>query len=137
MVDLTDMKNNIKTVNNKTEFGDNPMFSKAICFEFDEQIPMTLMIKHRLNAEFVSVSLKKKGNSRATQNLKKRPSKPNTIDKKKLDDVKKLLPFIPEVYHHFYNQLQENNTKKEKEDNNVEVVKLFFTRRKVLIFSIF
>lgn len=67
-------------------------FPKQFVLKFDKQIPMTLMIKHCLNAaEFVSVLMKKKGKPKATQNLKKKkkkiPSKPNNIDKEKLDDV--------------------------------------------------
>lgn len=60
MLDLADIKKNIKTVQNKNKFGENPMLSKAICFKFEETSPMTMFIKHRLNGEFASVSLKKK-----------------------------------------------------------------------------
>lgn len=33
MIDLNDLKRKFKIVNNKDDFGDNPMFSKAVCFK--------------------------------------------------------------------------------------------------------
>lgn len=57
-VDLNDVKRIFKIVNKKNDFGDNPMFSKAVLNCTGK--PMTMMIKHRLNADFSFVSLIKK-----------------------------------------------------------------------------
>lgn len=37
MVDLNDLKRIFKIVNNKNDFRDNPMFSKAVCFKLYRQ----------------------------------------------------------------------------------------------------
>lgn len=74
ILDHGDLKTTLKNLQNKTEFEDNAMFGKATCLKLEEKSPMTMMF--------------------ATVPLKNRSSKSNLVHKKKLSDVKKLIPVI-------------------------------------------
>ncbi|XP_039283499.1 uncharacterized protein LOC111052342 isoform X2 [Nilaparvata lugens] len=105
--DLTKLQENLFNTKHKfcTDGVTLPRFSKAICFKFDSSKPSEMKLKHKMNEDFLVLNLKKRGRTSASILHMKRNA-PNIINKKKLDDVKSLLPYIPPIYHGYYNSLQ-------------------------------
>lgn len=95
-----------------------PRFSKAICFKFDSEEPFQMKLKHLMNEEFLVLNLKKRGRS-SIPALHLKRNAPNKINKKKLDDVKSLMQYIPPIYHGYYNGLQSSA---EVDDQKEDVV---------------
>ncbi|XP_072400908.1 E3 SUMO-protein ligase ZBED1-like [Diabrotica undecimpunctata] len=67
-------------------------------------------VKHSVNGTYNPVSVVKKGrpNVLTVSALKQKYIEPIRIAKKKLENVRSLLPYIPSVYHPFYKSLQED-----------------------------
>lgn len=59
--DLEDLKSNLNTTKDLCDDKSSKVhFSKAVCLTFESSAPLTMKIKHRMNIEFLSVTLKKK-----------------------------------------------------------------------------
>ncbi|CAG9763534.1 unnamed protein product [Ceutorhynchus assimilis] len=69
---------------NITEDKEPVNFTKARCFRFESGEPNTMFIKHELNGNLKKVNVGKRGNS------------------KKVEDLKKLLRYIPPINQNFY-----------------------------------
>lgn len=104
--DFSVLKSSLNTKKQKCDEGHLVKFKDAVCFKFDKEEPMTMMLKHHLNEEFRKVSLKKRGCPAMSRDLKQKYSEGNPINPKKLADVKQLLPYVPQVHHYFYNNLK-------------------------------
>lgn len=61
-------------------------------------------IEDHVNEEFLVLNLNKRGRT-STPVLHLKGNAPNKINRKKLDDVKSLLKYIPPIHHGYYNGL--------------------------------
>ena len=102
----------------KTKTGEPVDFSSAIGFKFSAESPSSFFIKHTVTGDFIKeVQFMKVGRpvNIRLDNLGPKYLNPLPINAKKLRDVKSLLPFIPPVYHDYYNTLtpaQEDSNEK-------------------------
>lgn len=59
-IDLEDLKSNLNTTKDLCDDKSSKVhFSKAVCYKFESSAPLTMKIKHRMNIEFLTVTLKK------------------------------------------------------------------------------
>ncbi|CAH1100695.1 unnamed protein product [Psylliodes chrysocephalus] len=83
-------------------------FNKVLCFHFESQNPNKMLVKHELNGNFKQVNIGKRGNRLCQQsngileNLKKKYNEPVQLNSKKVEDLKKLMQYIPPVNQNFY-----------------------------------
>ncbi|CAH1112422.1 unnamed protein product [Psylliodes chrysocephalus] len=83
-------------------------FTKARCFRFESGEPNTMVIKRELNETFKKVYIGKRGNRLVLQsgdildNLDCKYNKPVKLNSKKVEDLQKLLRYIPPINQNFY-----------------------------------
>lgn len=83
-------------------------FNKALCFRFESQNPNIMLVKHEFNGKFKQVNIGKRGNKLCLQSneilksLKNKYDKPVQLNSKKVEDLKKLMQYIPPVNQNFY-----------------------------------
>ncbi|CAH1112921.1 unnamed protein product [Psylliodes chrysocephalus] len=119
------LKNNIKK-SGQTISGEILDFSGVYSFQFRAENAKSIFIKHTVNGEFNEVNIAKKGRLVSTpltplSGLIKKYTEPLKIVAKKIQNVKSLLPYIPPVYHPFFNSL----SAAAGTENEVENVELF------------
>lgn len=85
-------------------------FAKVRCFRFEAASPNKMFIKHLLNEEYKSVNVGRRG-QKLSQNLidldtlELKYNCPVRLNEKKLQNLKALMPFIPEIHHNFYSSI--------------------------------
>jgi len=97
-----------------TVTGQKVEFRKATQFHFCKESPNMMFLKytHDENETWQSVNVQKRGRQTAMANVKF-PMKyegPRAISKKKHDDIKQLLQYVPPVHHAFYQSTVVNDT---------------------------
>lgn len=87
-------------------------FSNVFSFLFKSDNKKAFYVKHSVNGTYEPVTVVKRGRPTeiSISALKQKYIEPIKIAKKKLENVKSLLPYIPSVYHPFYNSLHEDVT---------------------------
>lgn len=90
--------------NIKTDAGNKLDFAGVFSFKFDSSTPNKFYVKYAANDSYQAVNLSKKG-SPALFNLDFIPLKYSAPSKKKLDNIKTLLPFIPPIHHSHFDLL--------------------------------
>lgn len=106
--DFFSFDNISKSINRKqfTENKENVDFAKVRCFRFEAEHPTKMFIKHLINEEFKIVNIGKRGQKIPQiidcNIIEKKYNGPIKINEKKLQNLKVLLPYIPQVYHDFY-----------------------------------
>lgn len=107
----------------KTKCGEEVDFSSVLAFKFTMETPTSFFIKHAINGDFKEVQFFRvcRPADITLRSLKPKYGGPIKINKKKLLDVKSLLPFVPPVYHDFYNRLIPNE-EIDAADDEVELV---------------
>lgn len=97
-------------------------FNEVRCFRFDSDYPNTMFIKHTVTGEFLSVNVGKRGTRMSDQvslnNLKRKYTEPVKLNEKKVQDLKKLLPYIPPINHSFYVDIIGDLSLQEREVGN-------------------
>lgn len=93
-----------------------PRFSQALCFMFQSNKPYQMQLKHNMNGMFHTLNLQKRGRA-STPVIHVKCNEPNKISKKKLDDVKTLMKYIPAIHHTYYNNLIPEENVNEEEEN--------------------
>lgn len=85
-------------------------FANVFSFLFKSDNKKAFYVKHSVNGVYEPVTVVKKGrpNEISVAALKQKYVEPIKIAKKKLENVKSLLPYIPPMYHPFYNSLRED-----------------------------
>lgn len=97
-----------------------PRFAQALCFKFHDKRPYEIQLKYKMNQEFHTLNLQKRGKA-SIPVIHLKFNGPNKINKKKLDDIGTLIKFIPPIYHTYCNSLiPENNTSEEEENLVIE-----------------
>lgn len=87
-------------------------FSNARCFRFNVNEPNKMFVKHFMNEDFKPVTVTKRGRSASDKcallsNLQKKYNSPPPIDQKKLQDLRKLLPYIPSIHQSFFTNIDD------------------------------
>lgn len=84
-------------------------FSGVYAFHFKVEKPGSFFIKHTINGDYQEINVLKKGRPANTSKLsdiiKKKYTEPIKIAENKLANIRSLLPYIPPIYHPFYNHL--------------------------------
>lgn len=117
---LTNIKKSSQTVG-----GDNLDFSGVYSFQFKAENTKSIFVKHTVNGDFKEVNITKKGRPVSTplSGLNKKYNEPLKIPAKKIQNVMSLLPYIPPVYHPFFNSL--SPTAAAAVENEIDNVELF------------
>lgn len=87
-------------------------FASAIAFKFNSENSSSFFIKHAVNEDFSKeVRFNRVGRPAGItlDKLTRKYLSPLKINRKKLEDVNTLLPYIPPIYHHYYNRLSPDN----------------------------
>ena len=80
-------------------------FSKICCFKFTSENPNILYVKHVLNEEYKTVNIGKKGIRKSIQlsrDLRNKYNNPVPINQKKIQNLARLIQYIPPIYHEYY-----------------------------------
>ena len=103
MVNLDDFKKNF-VIRKKCDDGDNVGWMSMKWLNVSKTYPYQLKTKQTLCAEvgFRTVSFARKGRNFALQPLRPLYSGKRCINPAKVADLRKLLPFIPPIFHPFY-----------------------------------
>lgn len=106
-LDVQPLLENIKK-NVRTDGGRSLDFASIFSFLFKSDCNKEFYVKHSVNGSYESVNVIKRGrpNKVLLCSLKQKYLEPVKIAKKKLSNVKSLLPYIPPVYHPFYSNLR-------------------------------
>ncbi|CAH1987497.1 unnamed protein product, partial [Acanthoscelides obtectus] len=99
-------------------------FSEVRCFKFDSENPNSRFIKHNLNGEFLEVNVRKRGSrlgdQRILNNLRPEYDVPVALNVKKIQDLKKLLKYIPPVSEQFFVDIVGDTFAAESENEQTE-----------------
>lgn len=125
----------LRTITKKTVTDDKmPLqFRQARCFLFKSEHGV-VYVKHAIDGPFASVKIEKNNlQSKTNSNMKDLASKKYdgfvSLTQKKLKDLLKLMPYIPNNYRSFYDELfkmhelnDEDENEEGSEDENVDLV---------------
>ncbi|KAL1516415.1 hypothetical protein ABEB36_000333 [Hypothenemus hampei] len=92
----------------KTKCGSLVQFASVNAFKFCQESPSSFFIQHDLNEGFSKeIKFTKIGRPLAISlnTLRQKYQEPLKINKKKMQDLKSLLPYIPPIYHCYYTSL--------------------------------
>lgn len=100
-----------------TDDGNNLDFATAFSFHFNNENTKVFHIKHSVNGGYETATITKRGRPVQTSlaALNRKYTEPIKISKKKIDNVKSLLPYIPPVHHAFYHSLEADINETEAE----------------------
>jgi hypothetical protein len=89
--------------------------------QFRKEAPQKLFFKYSLNdeVEFDTVSFIKRGRQLVSSSLTKLHEQQRPLAKEKLADIRKLLKYVPPVYHNFYENLREGEENTDSESQEV------------------
>lgn len=100
-------------------------FSGAYVFHFAAEKSENFFVKHTLNEDYREINVLKKGRPGPFHTLyeivKKRYIEPIKIAANKLANVRSLLPYIPAIYHPFYDKLSAA-IQLENSDEDIEIL---------------
>lgn len=101
-------------------------FRQVFQFRFTRDKPLHVHVKlsHNENEPWKIISFQKRGRPTKLHEVQLVPlyNGPRPITKAKADDVKSLLPFVPPIYHEFYNNIVVDIDKKGKSADAVELM---------------
>ena len=109
------------TKRKKADNGRMVEFIKVYWFRFSRSNPRKVFLKYsfRETESWTVLSLAKRGAQlKPSHQLHLKYSGPVKIDEKKLQDLQRLLPFVPRAHHTFYNTLTSENN--ETSDTDAE-----------------
>ena len=99
-------------------------FANAVSYHFNAENTKIFYIKHNVDEdEYKQVNIAKKGRPLQTSlaELEQKYITSLKISKKKIDNIKTLLPYIPPIHNQFYNNLQAMIGETEEEDPEINL----------------